>query len=64
MTDRTEQALKAKLRRLSGASEETSVKLKAFNEAQTDWTGTCRVCGVKLTGTLAAIREHTHGEAS
>jgi len=32
--------------------------VKAFNEEQKDWTATCRVCGVKLIGTLGEIRKH------
>lgn len=58
--DRLERSQRAKLRRLSGASAEATERLKAFNEDQKDWTGTCRVCGVKFTGTLAALREHRH----
>lgn len=61
MSDRTERALRVKLRRLAGASTETSERIRTYNEAQTDWEGVCRVCGVRLTGTLAALREHTHG---
>lgn len=29
-------------------------------ETATDWRGTCSVCGVKLTGTIAELMKHQH----
>ncbi len=37
-------------------------EVKKVNEAAPDWTGTCRVCGAHLTGTLEELRKHKHGE--
>lgn len=45
-------------RKSQGMSEETRNSLKSFNEAQKDWTATCRLCGETLTGTLEDLRQH------
>lgn len=36
-------------------------EVKAINEKAPDWTGTCPICGAVLTGTLAELRKHKHG---
>lgn len=36
--------------------------VKKVQESWTTWTATCPVCGVELTGTLAKLRCHKHGE--
>lgn len=36
--------------------------VKQFNEEQKDWTATCRLCKVKLIGTLTEIRGHVCGK--
>lgn len=40
--------------------------VKEYNETRTDWTGTCRSCGVELRGSISDLRAHTcqvkHGE--
>ena len=35
---------------------------KRLNEEATDWTATCPICGEVLTGTMAELRKHKHGE--
>lgn len=47
-------------RRAEGASPDAKEALKAFNEAQKDWTARCRVCGETLTGSLRELIEHRH----
>lgn len=39
-------------------TKDAQEQLKAVNAAQNDWTATCRVCGSKLQGTLASLKEH------
>lgn len=46
--------------RQNGASAEAKENLRKFNELQEDWTGTCKVCGVTLTGSLRELIEHRH----
>jgi hypothetical protein len=51
----------AALRRRYGMSPQRAAELRSFNEAQSDWTARCRVCGEVLQGTPAQLREHRHG---
>lgn len=39
-------------------SKDAREALVEFNVVQTDWYGTCRRCGKRLTGTIQQIREH------
>lgn len=43
--------------RLGECVDEAAVK--EFNETRKDWTGTCRLCGAELRGSLADLRGHT-----
>lgn len=36
--------------------------VKKYNEEQKDWTATCRLCKVAITGTLSEIRGHVCGK--
>lgn len=38
-----------------------AAEVKAFNNAQTDWYGFCRHCGMRVEGTPAQLREHHCG---
>lgn len=44
--------------------EEARVRLNEFNAKQTDWYATCRVCGARLEGSIAQIKEHKHEPAA
>lgn len=57
-----QERIEAAMRNHLGMTEEKKASLTAFNEAADDWTATCRVCGAKLKGTLAQLREHKHGQ--
>lgn len=57
----TERGIEEAKRLQQDMSEEKRQSLAEFNEAQTDWTAVCRVCGQHLVGTLAQLREHKHG---
>ncbi len=46
---------------LRKGSEKAAEELAAFNNAQTDWYGTCRKCGVELKGSLKTLKEHVCG---
>lgn len=48
----------AEHKRLRLMSQEARDKLNKYNEAQTDWKGTCRKCGKVVTGSLKDLREH------
>lgn len=37
-------------------------EVKRLNEEATDWTATCPICHVTLTGTPEELRKHKHGE--
>lgn len=52
------------LGRRYGQTTEERARVKLFNDAQSDWTATCRICGAVLTGTPAQLKAHTHGEQS
>jgi len=54
----------AALKRRFGMSLERTAELDKFNDAQTDWTAKCPVCGAELRGTLAQLKEHWHGVPS
>lgn len=62
----TREYREAALRRRFGTDEESKAKLDKFNEAQTDWYTTCRVCGASLRGSLEDMRKHakSHGQPS
>jgi len=51
----------AALQRRFGMSAGSLVRLREFNEAQTDWEATCPICKVTLRGTLEELRKHKHG---
>lgn len=57
-----ERAMRDAARRLEGPSGDAVERMRDANEAANDWSGTCRVCGVVLTGTLAELRSHQHTE--
>lgn len=58
-----ERAMRESVRRQEGPSDAVLERMRASNEEANDWSGTCRVCGVVLTGTLAELRAHQHAEA-
>lgn len=52
------------LGRRYGQTTEERARIKVFNDAQEDWTATCRVCKLELTGTPAQLKAHTHDATS
>lgn len=57
-----ERAMREAARRQEGPSDAALERIQEANEEASDWSGTCRVCGASLTGTLAELRSHQHLE--
>lgn len=57
-----ERAMRESARLRQGPSGDAVERMRDANEAANDWSGTCRECGVVLTGTLAELRSHQHTE--
>lgn len=53
-----QKAVVGKLMRERGASAEQRTALHEVWNAQTDWTGTCRRCKMKLKGKIEDLKRH------
>lgn len=52
------------LGRRYGQTTEERARVKLYNDAQTDWTARCRICGAELEGTPEQLKAHTHDVTS
>jgi hypothetical protein len=55
--------VQAALRRRDGMSENAQRAMERALDAR-EWRATCRVCGEKLVGTVAALKAHVHTEGT